>query len=70
MGNVTLIDGREVDSWSEPWRAECEARAVLAMPGLQARRDYLAGIQKRRGDAAYESLAGLVRAVWAHNRGP
>lgn len=65
---VTLIDGRQVDSSSEPWRAECEARHILAMPNVQARRDYLAGIQKRRGQQAYEQLADLVRAVWTHNR--
>ena len=70
MGNVTLIDGAEVDSWSEAWRAECEARHVLSIPSVQARRDYLAGIQKRRGDVAYQRLADLVRSVWEHNRRP
>jgi hypothetical protein len=68
--NVTLIDGREVDSWSEDWRLECEARHVLAIHGVQGRREYLADIQKRRGQKAYEQLADLVRAVWAHNRRP
>ena len=70
MGTVTLFDGREVDCASEAWRAECEARHVLAYPTVQARREYLAGIQKRRGDAAYQRLADLVRALWAHNRRP
>ncbi len=70
MTTVTLIDGTTVPSDSEPWRAECEARHVLTMPTVQARRDYLSGIQKRRGDAAYAALADLVRAVWEHNRRP
>lgn len=65
---VTLIDCREVDSSSEDWRQECEARHILAMPDKQARRDYLASVQKRRGDKAHQQLADLVRAVWAHNR--
>ena len=65
---VTLIDGTEVDSWSELWRAECEARHVLSMPNIQLRRLYLADVTKRRGDVAGQALADLVRAVWAHNR--
>ena len=40
---VTLLDGRQVSSWSEDWRHECEARAVLALPTLRQRRAYLYG---------------------------
>lgn len=68
--DVTLIDGTQVDSWSEQWRAECEARHVLAMPRIDLRRGYLADVTKRRGDAAGLALSNLVRAVWAHNRRP
>ena len=67
---VTLHDGRQVDSWSEAWRAECEARYVLAMPNIYARRIYLADISKRRGEVAGKQLADLVRAVWSHARKP
>lgn len=67
---VTLIDGRQVDSYSEAWRAECEARHVLSIPNILARREYLAAISKRRGEKAGKELADLVRAVWAHNRRP
>lgn len=70
MHNVTLIDGSEVDSASEAWRAECEARHVLAMPAVEARREYLTGIQKRRGQAAYQALADLVREVWRVGKTP
>jgi len=70
MGTVTLIDGREVDSASEEWRAECEARHVLSMRDIGRRREYLAAITKRRGEAHGKMLADLVRAVWAHNRKP
>lgn len=65
---MTLIDGRQVDSYSDDWRAECEARQVLAMPDIQARRTYLADISKRRGEVAGQALADLVRAVWTKNR--
>jgi hypothetical protein len=68
VGTVTLIDGQQVDSASEPWRAECEARAVLAMPGIAARRGYLADVSKRRGEVAGQALADLVRAVWSKSR--
>lgn len=67
---VTLIDGSQVSNYSEAWRCECEARHVLTMPTVLARREYLAAIRKRRGDVAGAQLEALVRAVWAHNRGP
>lgn len=65
---VTLIDGTEVSNYSQEWRAECEARHVLAMPSIIARREYLAAIRKKRGDAAGQQLEDLVRAVWAKGR--
>ena len=65
---VTLIDGTQVDSWAEAWRAECEARHILAMLNVDLRRGYLADITKRRGEVAGKALSDLVRAVWAHNR--
>lgn len=68
MGTVTLIDGRQVDSWSEAWRAECEARHVLSLPTIERRRNYLAGATHKRGEAAGKELADLVRKVWEHNR--
>ena len=65
MGTVTLIDGREVDSYSEAWRAECEARHILSMRDKLARRNYLELVSKRRGEKAGQQLADLV---WDHNR--
>lgn len=65
---VTLIDGTQVDSASEAWRLECEARHVLAMPNIYTRRLYLAEVTKRRGEAGGKYLADKVRAVWAKGR--
>lgn len=62
---VTLIDGRQVESDSEDWRHECEARYVAAMPMRQQRLDYVAAIESRRGTAEAERLRSTVRAVWA-----
>ena len=68
MTLVTLHDGRQVDSWSEAWRAECEARHILAMANIHLRRIYLADVTKRRGEVAGKALADLVRAVWDKSR--
>ena len=40
---VRLVDGRQVCSWCEAWRHECEARAILALPTLRKRRAMLCG---------------------------
>lgn len=62
---VTLIDGRQVESDSEDWRHECEARYVAAMPMRQQRLDYVAAIERRRGAAEAERLRMTVRMIWA-----
>ena len=61
---VTLMDGREVPSDSEEWRAECEARYLLARPSIDERRALLAAIEKRRGKAAREDLEQRALAIW------
>lgn len=76
---VTLIDGTETCSWSEAWRAECEARAVLAIPDKVARREFLRGseingkIVKRgvlqvRGEKACKHVEDMVLKVWKVSR--
>ena len=61
---VTLRDGRVVCNECEDYRAECEARYVVAMAGREQRREYLAVVRKRRGDAAADALAAAVRDLW------
>lgn len=61
---VELHDGRVVGSWSEEWRAECEARAVLRMPTKMHRQGYLLRVRERRGQAAGNELERRVMAVW------
>lgn len=60
----TLLDGREVDSASEDWRHECEARAVAARPTLAERREYLDLVERRRGRAAAERLRETMKQLW------
>lgn len=76
----TLIDGSEVASDSEAWRAECEARAVLAMPTKDKRLRYLwgytdpwtqkpvKGVKQMRGEEAAKELEQLIWAVWEHRQ--
>lgn len=72
---VTLIDGREVCTWCEEWRHECEARSVLDMPTLKQRRAFLygvpdnwgkprGGVEQQRGAAALKRLEATMMAIW------
>lgn len=73
MNPVALLDGTVVDSSSEAWRHECEARHLLDGMQLIPRRAYLAAIKTRRGDAAYNALTATVVAIWTARkaaRGP
>lgn len=65
---VTLADGRQVDSGSEEWRAECEARRVLGMPTKAHRHAYLHAVAKRRGQEARDALEAAVLALWRAGR--
>jgi hypothetical protein len=73
---VTLYDGTEVSNYSEEWRHECEARAILDMPSKRARQDYLygrydqqwkkerGGVLQIRGEAALKRLEETALAIW------
>jgi hypothetical protein len=81
MVTVKLIDGTEVDSASEAWRAECEARSILMMPSKAARIRFMEGevdpasgrvitkgVLQHRGQAAYEKLKSDVMELWQKMR--
>lgn len=61
---VTLHDGRVVGSWSEDWRAECEARGLLKMPSKEERNRHLALVVKKRGEEAAERLRQHALRIW------
>lgn len=73
---VTLHDGTEVSNYSEEYRHECEARAILAMPSKRARQDFLygrydpnwkkerGGVLQIRGEAAVKRLEETILALW------
>ena len=60
----TLIDGQQVDSTSEAWRHECEARMVVDQPTLVQRREYLDAVERRRGKPAADALRETMGAIW------
>ena len=62
--NVTLIDGRDVDSASLEWRDECLARAILAMP-FDRRRPWLENFEKRHGATTAEPIKALMARIHA-----
>jgi len=67
---ISEITGKPVNTWSEEWRAECEARTVLAMSPAD-RHAYFngrkgaggrdrKGIEEIRGKAGADILRGYV----------
>lgn len=52
----------DVDTGSEAWRHACEVRHVVGLRSDEARAEYLAGVQRKRGQDAY---ARLRRDAWA-----
>ncbi len=61
---VTLVDGTEVDSASQAWRHECEARAIAALWSLDERRACLDRIETKRGKATADELRATMRKLW------
>lgn len=78
---VDLVDGSQTCTWSEAFRHECEARTILNMSPLAARRAYLygspelkfgrtvfvGGIEQKRGKEALQRLEATMTALW-HKR--
>ena len=54
-----------MDTQSEEWRMECEARYVVNLAGLRLRRDYLELVEARRGKEAREALEAAVVVQWS-----
>ena len=65
---VTLNDGTTVCSSCPAWRLECEAREVLKKPTLEARRDYLAEVVKKRGNVAVDDLKAAMTVEWGKRK--
>lgn len=57
------------DRDTEQHRHECEARFVSAMPSDAARREYLAGVARRRGPEAAQRLRAALAECLHHAEG-
>lgn len=68
--SAVLHDGRQVCTYCEAWRHECEARAVLDLPSIDRRRAYLDGVGKRRGRKAQFELEATARSIWEARKRP
>jgi hypothetical protein len=64
MSTVRLIDGTEVDSASEAYRHECEARTIAARPTLDERRAYLHSVEQSRGKTEADRLRTTMGLIW------
>lgn len=62
MSTVALHSGEQVDSASEAWRAECEARFALRM-SFDRRTRYLAAVHQMRGEIAHARLVDTMNAL-------
>lgn len=51
-------------TYSEDHRAKCEARFVCSLPTLESRKAYLSMVERKRGQAATESLKKEVAEEW------
>lgn len=63
-----MIDGREVSSSSEEWRAECEARWVIRLPSRSKRYEYLEKVSSFRGEEAANELKAHVLRIYEHKK--
>lgn len=60
----TLIDGRQVESDSEEWRHETEARHIASLPTLAERRTWLEAIENKRGKGEADRLRKTMGEIW------
>lgn len=67
---VSLLDGRQVDSASEEWRHESEARAIADLRTLADRSIWLEDIERKRGKAAADRLRATMKALWGARKPP
>ena len=56
-----------MDTSSEEWRNECEARELLTWP-LAKRRKQLALIYEKRGQAGYDKLTAEMQKQWEQSK--
>lgn len=56
------------NTYSEAYRAACEAHHVIAIPTLAGRRAYLATVEARRGKAGRAALEEAITIEWQRRK--
>jgi len=62
----SVLAGREVSTWSEEWKHECEVRLLAGLPlaernrALDGEKDGLRGMKSIRGDAAVAHMRAEI----------
>ena len=59
----SILAGQEVDTSSEAWRHESEARSVAHMPSTQQRHEYVDAVTRKRGAEAGKALRDLATRI-------
>lgn len=54
---------KELCTWSEKYRFQCEARFIARLPD-DRRTQYLKNIARRRGESAMEDIKAEARRQW------
>ncbi len=67
MNTVTLSNGRIVDTSSEDYRIECEAKAILRLE-FNSRKPLLEDIERRRGKDMRKKLEARIVEIWTNGR--
>lgn len=68
--DITLPDGRVVNSYSEEYRCHCEAKWVFKrFRNKNTRRQYLMEVYKIRGEKGYQQLYDEMMRIHLHKKG-
>lgn len=58
------------DDATEAYRYDCEVRHVARLPDKEARREYLAGVARFRGQAAADAIIAGLRELYRRTANP
>lgn len=64
MAEITTIDGRKVDSWSEEYRLYCEAKDVIENKTTNEIKEYLDRIKIKRGIDGYNYIRNEINRLY------
>ena len=66
--NVTLLDGKVVDTASREYQIECLARFIADIPTIGKRREFIAAYEKRFTRVQMDSLLNTIKLIFEERR--